>query len=215
MIVNQRGVLNNFVLSYFSNKVLKVFLVLTHALKMKHPYTYEHSLRVAQISYTIAKQMRLPDQQCIGVYAGGLLHDIGKLGVSENILNKPSKLEDDEFQIIQKHPEYGFEILKNINCFEKSSILDSVLYHHEKYDGSGYPKKVKNKDIPLVARIIAVADSFDAMVSSRAYQSEQSLEYALNEIYKNKGIQFDPEVADAFLDVFEIGKTNQLEREFS
>jgi HD-GYP domain-containing protein (c-di-GMP phosphodiesterase class II) len=116
---------------------------------------------------------------------------------------KNGKLTDDEYSIVKGHPFIGHEIIKHITNFHGTGVLDIVLYHHERYDGRGYPKGLIGDQIPLVARIVAIADTFDAMTSRRVYRDELDLEYSLNEITKNKGTQFDPEVVDVFLSLFE------------
>ncbi len=138
-------------------------------------------------------------EECFKYYLGGLLHDVGKLGIPESILFKPSRLTEEEYDIIKKHPQSGHDTLKNCDVFkEHHQILDIVLYHHERFDGSGYPMKLKGEQIPLAARILAIADSFDAMTTPRIYRKERDMEYAVNQISENMGTQFDPEIADVF-----------------
>ena len=132
---------------------------------------------------------------------GGLFHDIGKIGVPDSILLKESKLTDDEYSEIKNHPTIGAHILSNATIFR--DILPIVKHHHERYDGNGYPGKLKGEDIPYLARIAAVADSFDAMTSKRTYRDSLPLDVVKSEIERCKGTQFDPAIADAFLDILD------------
>lgn len=130
---------------------------------------------------------------------GGLFHDIGKIGIPDSILLKPGKLTPDEYSEIKNHPAIGVHILSNAAIFE--SIIPIVKHHHERYDGLGYPSKLKGEDIPYLARIAAVADTFDAMTSKRTYRDSLDLDFVKKEIEENRRIQFDPQVADVFLDI--------------
>ncbi|SHS67951.1 LuxR family transcriptional regulator [Mycobacteroides abscessus subsp. abscessus] len=179
---------------------------LANTLDSRDNYTAFHSNNVANYSKAIAEELKLKQNVCKNIYIGGLLHDIGKIGISENVLNKSSKLTTDEFLHIKQHPSIGYELVKHIKPFEQSGVLNMILYHHERYDGKGYPKGLKGEEIPLEARIMAVADAFDAMTSHRVYREARRLEYTLNELQKERGKQFDPMVVDAFLN--RIGKTN-------
>jgi len=183
-------------------------IALANALDSRDPYTLHHSENVAKYALEIAKKMRLSKNVCDVIHIGGLLHDIGKIGIPENILIKPGKLTDEEYAIIKSHPVIGYEMLKHVSNFKENGILDIVLYHHERHDGKGYPKGLKGDEIPLVARIVAIADTFDAMTSKRVYRQEIDLDYTLNEIQKNRGVQFDPEITDVFLSLFHKGKRN-------
>ncbi|WP_400243889.1 HD-GYP domain-containing protein [Niallia sp. JL1B1071] len=177
--------------------------VLSNALDSRDSYTMHHSKNVAKYAMKIAKEMDLRPSLCDVIHIGGLLHDIGKIGIPEYVLTKPGKLNEDEYELIKTHPIKGNEIIKHVKQYKNNGILDIVLYHHERFDGKGYPKGLKGEEIPLVARIVAVADSFDAMSSQRVYRRELQLEEVLCEIRSNKGKQFDPEVVDAFLSLFE------------
>lgn len=179
---------------------------LAESLDARDRYTAFHSKNIAYYSYEIGKAMKLPSKECTHLYIGGLLHDIGKIGVPEFILTKPSRLTAEEFVEIKKHPKIGYDMLKHIPAFRENSILDMVLSHHERYDGKGYPHGLIGESIPLVARIMAVADSFDAMTSRRVYRDNHDLEYALNEIRKGKQSQFDPQIADVFLELISKGR---------
>lgn len=182
---------------------LELTKALANALDSRDTYTMHHSENVARYAVEIAKKMNLSKDLSRAIRIGGLLHDIGKIGIPENILSKPGKLTNDEYNIIKLHPTIGHEMIKHITTFKDNGILDIVLYHHERYDGKGYPAGLKGNQIPLVARIVAVADTFDAMSSKRIYRNELDLEYVLNEIRRNKGSQFDPKIVDIFLSLFE------------
>ena len=169
------------------------------AIDAKDPYTEGHSRRVADFSVRIAKQMGISDEDCERLRYIALLHDIGKIGVPDNILKKPDKLTDDEFTTIKQHTVEGGEILKNFTMLP--GVTEGAKYHHERYDGKGYCYGLKGKDIPLFARIISVADAYDAMNSSRCYRKAMDKNIILSELENGKGHQFDPEIADIAIDL--------------
>ena len=170
----------------------------------KDPYTNGHSNRVAEYTRAIAQEMGYSGEELDRVYYIALLHDCGKIGVPDSILRKPEKLTDIEFEIIKSHTVHGGEILHSFKSLK--DVEQGALYHHERYDGHGYPEGRAGEDIPLIARMICVADSFDAMNSNRVYRKKLSREQILAEIEKNKGKQFDPNVADIFLKLITEGK---------
>jgi putative nucleotidyltransferase with HDIG domain len=172
---------------------------LRYTVEAKDQYTRGHSDRVSEYSVLIGNKLGLPRSDLETLRLGGLLHDIGKIGISDTILTKPGKLTDEEYNEIKKHPVIGKNILSNAEIFKE--ILPIVLYHHERYDGKGYPYGLADKDIPFLARIISVADAFDAMTSKRSYRNELDIEYVKEEIKSKIGTQFDPVVATAFLDI--------------
>jgi putative nucleotidyltransferase with HDIG domain len=178
--------------------LIRLTTALANTLDSRDKYTAFHSINVAKYSELIAREMRLSEKFCNNVRLGALLHDIGKIGIPENILNKTDKLTTEEYEIIKTHPLIGYQMVKHISIFEKNGVLDAILYHHERENGSGYPKGLKGENIPIIAKIIAVADSFDAMTSNRVYRKEKSFSFAVNEIYKNRGNHYDPEVVDGF-----------------
>lgn len=186
--------------------LINMTATLAVSLDARDEYTAFHSRNVAYYSREIARAMKLHRRVCDNIYIGGLLHDIGKIGVPESILNKPSRLTENEFNQIKQHPQMGYDMLTYIPYFKKNGILDMVLYHHEKFDGTGYPHRLQGETIPMVARIMAVSDAFDAMTSRRKYRDEIDLEYALSEIKNGKGTQFDPEISDVFLGLIEKNK---------
>ncbi|HVT80815.1 MAG TPA: HD domain-containing phosphohydrolase [Phycisphaerae bacterium] len=174
-----------------------VLHALTRSIDAKDAYTRGHSQRVAELSRELARKIGLPEEQCERIYLSGLLHDVGKIGVPEAVLTKPGKLTDEEFTLIKKHPEIGAQILGNIRQLQ--DIIPGVLYHHERWDGRGYPHMLAGDKIPLLGRIICVADSFDAMTSTRTYRAARSLEAVLKEIERCAGSQFDPALARVFV----------------
>jgi putative two-component system response regulator len=176
---------------------LSAITALAYALEAKDKYTSGHSQRVAGISVAIAKELGMPQDSIDKIRLAGLVHDIGKIGIKESILNKTGKLTDEEYQHIKSHCEAGEHIL--IPIVEDEEILKAVRHHHERYDGRGYPDGLSGEQIPLGARILAVADAYDAMTSERPYREAMSAESACTEIERGKGVQFDPQVANAFL----------------
>ena len=169
----------------------------------KDPYTNGHSKRVAQYTKLIAKEMGYSGEELDRIYYIALLHDCGKIGVPDSILGKPGKLTDEEFEIIKSHTVHGGDILRSFKSLE--NVGQGALYHHERFDGRGYPEGKAGEDIPLIARIICVADSFDAMNTDRVYRKRLSKDQIINEITTNKGRQFDPFIADIMLRLIETG----------
>ena len=192
---------------------LELTTALANALDSRDPYTLNHSENVAKCSVQIAEKMNLSKECCAIIRKGALLHDIGKIGIPEHILMKNGKLTNEEYEVIKTHPTIGYNMIKHVADFHENGVLDIVLYHHERYDGKGYPAGLKENQIPLFARIVAVADTFDAMTTKRIYREELNLEYTLNEIRKNKGTQFDPEMVDVFLNLFEQQELMETEYE--
>ncbi len=170
----------------------------------KDPYTNGHSKRVAQYTQLIAKEMGYDGEDLDRIYYVALLHDCGKIGVPDKILGKPARLTDEEFEIIKSHTVRGGEILSRFKSLE--NVGEGALYHHERYDGTGYPEGKAGEDIPLIARMICVADSFDAMNSNRVYRKKLTKDYIINEIEANKGKQFDPKIADVMLGLLRENK---------
>ena len=176
---------------------LHVVKSLADAIDAKDTYTNGHSGRVAEYAKEIAKRVGYTAQMQDEIYMMGLLHDVGKIGVPDAVINKPSRLTDDEFELIKNHPVMGARILKNIK--EMPKLATGARWHHERYGGGGYPDGLKGEEIPEEARIIAVADAYDAMTSRRSYREILSQEYVRNEIEKGKGTQFDPKFAEVML----------------
>ena len=185
------------------DKLEKAYLesveTLRFTVEAKDTYTRGHSDRVSEYSVLLGNKLGLSEEDINTLKIGGLFHDIGKIGVPDSILLKPTNLTDDEYSEIKNHPSIGAHILSNATIFQ--SVIPIVKHHHERYDGNGYPGKLKGEDIPFLARIAAVADSFDAMTSKRTYRDSLSLDIVKSEIERCKGTQFDPNCADAFLDI--------------
>ncbi len=173
-----------------------VVKALTSAIDAKDPYTCGHSDRVARIAVRLAQELGYPPETLSRVYLAGLLHDIGKIGVNDAVLQKPGKLTDQEFELIKTHTKTGFRILSGLKQLE--DINQVVLHHHEAWNGSGYPEKLAGEDIPQIARIVAVADAYDAMASDRPYRTRMPNDKIDEIIRAGAGRQWDPEVVEAF-----------------
>ncbi|MDD2365109.1 MAG: HD domain-containing protein [Desulfuromonadaceae bacterium] len=169
---------------------------LAETIEKRDPYTGNHTKRVMEYSLAIGKTLGLSEEDMARLKLGAVLHDIGKIGVRDSVLLKESSLTDDEFEQIKMHPVYGEEILGRIS--QLKSAIPGVKHHHEKYNGRGYPDGLKGDEIDITARIISVADSFDAMTSTRPYRNGLTLEVAFEELKKYSGTQFDPAMVDAF-----------------
>lgn len=192
-------------LSTTYEKLEKAYLdsiqTLRYTVEAKDPYTRGHSDRVSEFSVLIGKKLSLSEDQIKVLQVGGLFHDIGKIGIPDSILLKEAKLTDDEYSQIKNHPSIGAHILCNAEVFK--DIIPIVKHHHERYDGKGYPGKLVGDDIPYLARIAAVADTFDAMTSKRTYRDALPLEVVRAEIEKCSGTQFDPTIASAFISILD------------
>lgn len=188
---------------------LHTSIALAAAIDARDPYTAGHTERVTHYSLSITDELvgdlDVKDYEKFKekLHIAALLHDIGKIGIQDSVLNKNRALTKAEQQIVMKHPQIGATILQPIR--ELGDIIDAVRYHQEKYDGTGYPRGLKGEDIPLLARIISVADTFDAMTTDRPYRRKRKVKEAVREIVKNSGSQFDPKIADAFLRAYEKG----------
>lgn len=173
--------------------------MLRYTVDAKDTYTRGHSDRVSEYSVLIGKYLGLSDGDLHTLKIGGLFHDIGKIGVPDSILQKESRLSDDEYSQIKNHPSIGKHILSNATIFK--DIIPIVYHHHEKYNGKGYPAGLAGEAIPLFARIASIADAFDAMTSRRSYRDSLPLETVKEEFKKNSGTQFDPKIVEVFLDI--------------
>ena len=167
---------------------------MSNIIEAKDPYTHGHQHRVCQLAVRIAQELKLPEDKVEGIRIASLIHDIGKIGLPTEILSKPTKLTDIEFNLIKAHSQIGYNILNSIDF--SYPVANIVLQHHERIDGSGYPNKLKGDKILLEARIIGIADVVEAMSSFRPYRPALGIDKALEEISKNKGILYDPEVVD-------------------
>lgn len=166
-------------------------------LETKDSYTRGHSNRVAHISMAIAREMGLDTKDIELSHFAGHLHDIGKIGIPDSILMKNEKLTFEEYEIIKNHSEYGYKILEKVSSLKEMAII--VRHHHERWDGKGYPSGISGEEIPVISRIISVADAFDAMTSNRSYRKPMEYEEALSQLEKGKWTQFDGEIVEIFL----------------
>jgi putative nucleotidyltransferase with HDIG domain len=180
-----------------------VICALNQLLDLKDLNTGVHSTRLAEWAVRIGRDLGLDDDCLRDLEAAAILHDIGKIGTPDNILRKPSKLTEEEYAIIKKHPEYGWAVLRAVPGFERVSLF--VLHHHEAFDGSGYPAGLQEDEIPIGSRIVSVMDSFDAMVSSRPYRKGLPLEEAVRRLQAGIGTQFDPVVTPKFIAMAQSG----------
>lgn len=178
---------------------LDMVQTLRYTVEAKDSYTRGHSDRVSEYSVLIGEKLGLPEEQIKTLRIGGLFHDIGKIGIPDSILLKPAKLTDEEYSQIKNHPSIGAHILGSAAIFQ--DIIPIVKHHHERYDGNGYPSKLKGEEIPYLARIAAVADTFDAMTSRRSYRGPIDVEHVKEEIKRCEGTQFDSQIAEVFLDI--------------
>jgi len=173
---------------------------LATAIELRDPYTAGHQRQVAALAYAIAQELNISEKQIEGVHMAALIHDIGKIAVPSEILSKPAPLSETEFALVKVHSQVGYEILRGID-FE-TPIAKIILQHHERMDGSGYPNQLEGDDILLEARIIAVADTVEAMASHRPYRAALGIDKACDEISRNKGVKYDAEVVEACLKLF-------------
>lgn len=182
---------------------LETIRTLAAAIDAKDPYTRGHSERVSSYSMAISRHLGLNQEEVFRVHIAAILHDVGKLGIRESILNKPGGLSDDEFEIMRQHPAIGAQIMSPIRMLK--DIIPGIRNHHETWDGSGYPDNLTGEEIPMVARIIGVADTFDAMTTTRPYQQAMTLDYVLQKMRSMSGSRFDPVVVEAFIAAVEAG----------
>jgi len=176
---------------------IQTVMSLVNAIEAKDAYTSGHCQRVMEISCEIAAIMHLDDEAIKDLRYAAMLHDIGKIGISATILNKTDKLTDQEYEEIKRHPQISYNILKNVEFLGRG--LRAILEHHEKYNGAGYPNKLRGEEISLLGRILCIADAFDAMTSDRTYRKGMTMELAIDEIERCKGVQFDPHISDVFI----------------
>lgn len=170
---------------------------LCKTLEIRDPYTYGHSERVAKMAKAVAREMGYSEEQCFQVELVGYLHDIGKIGTADQLLNKKGALTKSEYEEIKKHSELGASIVKEV----LSDMIEGILYHHERFDGKGYPQQLEGEEIPEIARIITIVDAYDAMTSNRPYRNALDHEVAVKILEDNKGTQFDPSIIDVFLNI--------------
>ena len=193
---------------------LEMIQTLRYTVEAKDPYTRGHSDRVSEFSVLIGEKLGLSEEQIKILRVCGLFHKIRKIGIPDSILLKTDKLSDDEYSEIKNHPSIGAHILGAASIFK--DIIPIVKHHHERFDGRGYPSGLQGEEIPFLARIAAVADTFDAMTSKRSYRDALDIQYVKDEIQRCKGTQFDPQIADAFLDILEnnFDKINEIQEKY-
>ena len=182
----------------------ETILAIAKTVDAKDENTSQHSQRVSEYSVMIAREMGFSEQECENLRKAALLHDIGKIGIPDRILNKPAKLTDEEYAIMKSHVTRGAEILKDFTLVD--NVMDGAFYHHERYDGKGYAHGLKGEEIPIYGRIIGVADAFDAMTANRVYRQKLDFGFVVEEIERCKGSQFDPKIADIMLKLIRDGK---------
>lgn len=184
--------------------IMETMQVIADFVDAKDEYTKGHSTRVASYSRKLARRMKMSEDEVRNIGYIALMHDCGKMGIPDNVLNKPGRLNDEEMAIMQSHTVLGGKVLHSITSLE--GVQDGALYHHERYDGKGYPEGLSGEDIPLCARIICVADSYDAMNSDRCYRKHLEREQILKELKDNLGKQFDPEIAKHMIKMLKNGE---------
>ena len=193
-----------------ANKLIEMgkqtVIAIARTVDAKDQRTADHSRRVAIYSKQIADRYGMDDKQCRDIEWAAQMHDIGKIGIPDNILNKPSRLTDEEYATMKSHTTRGAEILKDFTLLD--NVIEGAEFHHERYDGRGYPKGLSGEDIPLYARIIGVADAFDAMTANRIYRKQMDFSYVLGEMERGRGTQFDPQFVDILLDLIRDGTIN-------
>lgn len=182
---------------------IQAIMAIANTVDAKDVYTRQHSMRVAKYSREIARRLGWQEEEVANLYNMALLHDIGKIGIPDAILNKPGRLTDEEFAVMKTHTTIGGEILKDITVIE--NVAGGALYHHERYDGHGYMHGLKGEDIPLFARIICIADSYDAMTSDRAYRKSLPMEVVRGELEKGRNTQFDNSLVDIMMQIIDEG----------
>ncbi len=197
------AVYNAQTLNYIEEEHFETISSISEAIEARDTYTRTHGDRLIDYGVMVAKELGLSHNEIKNIRYAAAMHDVGKIGIKDSILNKQGKLTDEEYEEIKKHPEIGYNMLKKIKFL--SHIANDVLHHQERYDGKGYPFGLSGEDIPIASRIIAVVDTFDAMTTDRPYRKALPVETALEEIKKNSGTQFDPNVVEAFLKAVKSG----------
>ena len=182
----------------------QTIFAIANAVDAKDERTRAHSERVAIYSEMMARELGFDEEDCKNIRNAARMHDIGKIAIPDHILNKPGRLTDEEYVIMKSHVIRGASILEGFTLLEH--VVEGARYHHERYDGKGYPEGLKGEEIPLYGRLIGVADAFDAMTSNRVYRHQMDMEYVIGEIRRGRGTQFDPVFADVMLKILEEGK---------
>ena len=174
------------------------------SVEARDQYTEGHSHRVGEIALKIAKELKYNDFKMEQLRIASILHDVGKIGVLDSILHKPTSLTEEEFNIIKQHPQKGHDILNQIKNLD--NIKPIVLHHHERYDGKGYPRGIKGENIPIEGRCLGIVDAFDAMITDRPYRKGLSIEAAIQELIRCSGTQFDPKLTEIFIKLYREGE---------
>ena len=200
--------INEKLINRLSEVIEQMAISLSEAIEYKDLTTGHHVLRVGYLAEAICDKFNFDEDQKEMMKYAGFFHDIGKIAIPDHILKKPGRLTDEEFFKIKKHSEIGAEIIRPIRFFK--GIIEGIKYHHERWDGKGYPQGLSGENIPIIARIISVADVFDVIISPRPYKPGRSKKEAYDEIVKNKGTQFDPKVVDAFCALFDTGIVEKI-----
>jgi len=212
IIANQASVAlhNSRLMKDLERGYLNTLLSLNLVLEAKHPYTRGHTQRVTQYSLMIAKDMKLSEEDLRIIRDGATLHDIGKVGVSETILNKKDRLTDEEMQLVRKHPIIGDEIISPIRFLAHTRPI--IRHHHERIDGKGWPDGINGRNLPFTVRLVSVTDAFDAMTSMRAYRQPLTYERICEEMIENSGTQFDSDAVEVLLKLIQEGRVEKLEK---
>lgn len=189
--------------------LLQTITALAEAIDAKDPYTRGHSELVSRFGEALAARLGMSEEETDAVRIGGLLHDAGKIGIPERILLKPGRLDDDEFREMKRHPELGARILAPLGILPPL-VRDIVLHHHERWDGHGYPHRLSGEEVSAVARVVGVADAYEAMTARRAYRGPQSLRFALGELERCAGTQFDPVIAQVAAEMVDDGSFDAI-----
>lgn len=185
---------------------LQAIRALANAIEARDPYTAGHTDRVCKLAELVGRHLEWTQDRIDNLVVGCSLHDVGKIGVPDSILKKPGQLTDDEYAQMTRHPEVGLKIIAGVDLLKSAAPL--VISHHERFDGKGYPKGLKGEEIPIEGRLVAVVDTFDAILSDRPYRKGRSIDVAVSELVKNKSIQFDPNMVESFLTVLREGKVD-------
>jgi HD-GYP domain-containing protein (c-di-GMP phosphodiesterase class II) len=190
---------------------LRVALVCSfnQLLDLRDLNTGVHSTRLAEWGIRVGRDLGVEERRMPDIEMGALLHDIGKVGIPDQILNKPGRLSEEEFQLIKRHPEFGWSVIRKLPGLEIASLY--VLHHHENFDGTGYPAGLSGADIPIGARIVSVIDAFDAMVSSRPYRQGLPVDEAIRRLHESSGTQFDPAVVESFVQIAHLEMPSVIE----
>jgi len=190
-------------------EALSIIYALASTIEARDQYTYGHSRNVSKYAVALAESLNLPSEKVAAIGTAALLHDIGKIGVPDEVLNKPGTLTNEEWEMIRSHPRLSAAIVGHV--ISLTPCLTGVLHHQERWDGSGYPSGLNGEAIPIEARILAIADAFEAMTSPRPYRGAMSNEDALREIARNAGTQFDPNLVDVFVSIVHSMLPDEIE----